>query len=138
MGIDCRFRELQSLGLHVETGTQSPPKPTPPHLFFRPAVNTLEGMQRMRGLHTGRAEELATSTIFRPLCPKELRWSSVSNGHCCQCVWSTLVLCSFHGGLSDAGGDGRRADRSPLPQVATCGLRERTAVAMTTNKAVFV
>lgn len=40
---------------------------------------------------------------------------------------------------TQAGMDGEQTvGRSPLLHVATCGLRERTAVAMTTNKAVFV
>lgn len=98
----------------------------------------------MRGLHTGRTEELAASIILRPLCPK------VQQTACGGLAFQTATvasLCEAHlffvlsaeNSPTQAGMDGERTvGRSPLSRVATCGLRERTAVAMTTNKAVFV
>lgn len=102
-------------------------------------------MQRMRGLHTGRTEELATSIILRPLCPKEPLTAcgalAFSNCHCLPvCLEHTRSLffprttLGRRRGCTESRQLGDLHYRVSLP----AGLRERTAVAMTTNKAVFV
>lgn len=98
----------------------------------------------MRGLHAGRTEEPGTSQYYVHCAPKELR---SARG---RLVFQTASASSLLGAHSffvpstenpatQAGMDGAQTvGSSPLLRVATCGLREHTAVAMTTNKAVFV
>lgn len=96
----------------------------------------------MRGLRTGRAEDVATFNNITSIVPQRAadcsRRSSLSNCHRCQFAHSFFVLSTENSG-TQAGMEGEQTvGRSPLPRVATCGLRDRTAVAMATNKAVFV
>lgn len=84
-----------------------------------------EGLARWENWRTGHI------IILRSLCPQRAavcsRRSSVSNCLCYQFVRRTLVLCSFHGKLSDAGGDGRRADSREISITACRYLRSERA-----------
>lgn len=111
--IDHRFRSFSVLACMLRQANNLPPNQHLLIYFFTPLSILSQECREWGPCTLGELKNWARHNITF-IVPQRAavcsRQSSVSNCLCYQFVWSTLVLCSFLGKFSNAGGDRQIAD----------------------------